>query len=98
MDAIKDAIRQKYGAAAETARTGAQANCGCDSTCCDTITSNLYDSEEAAGLPAEAVLARAASLRLRSLCSCSPFSRRISTLRRQGSSSLAVRLHPQSRV
>ena len=57
MDAIKDAIRQKYGAAAEMARTGAQANCGCDSTCCDTITSNLYDSEEAAGLPAEAVLA-----------------------------------------
>lgn len=57
MDAIKDAIRQKYGAAAETARTGAQANCGCDSTCCDTITSNLYDTEEAAGLPAEAVLA-----------------------------------------
>lgn len=59
MDAIKEAVQQKYGAAALQAQNGAQAGCGCGTSCCgtDPITSNLYDEAEAAGVPAEALLA-----------------------------------------
>jgi ubiquinone/menaquinone biosynthesis C-methylase UbiE len=58
MDAIKDAVRQKYGEAALHARSGAKAGCGCGSSCGpDPITSNLYDETQAAGVPAEALLA-----------------------------------------
>jgi arsenite methyltransferase len=58
MDAIKEAVQQKYGEAALQARSGAKAGCGCG-TCCgpDPITSNLYDETQAAGVPAEALLA-----------------------------------------
>jgi arsenite methyltransferase len=58
MDAIKEAVRQKYGEAAMQVRTGAKAGCGCGSSCGpDPITSNLYDDAQAAGVPAEALLA-----------------------------------------
>jgi SAM-dependent methyltransferase len=58
MDAIKEAVRQKYGEAAMQARSGAKAGCGCGTSCGpDPITSNLYDESQAAGLPAEALLA-----------------------------------------
>jgi SAM-dependent methyltransferase len=60
MEAIKDAVQQKYGEAARQARRGAQASCGCGTSgCCgpDPITSNLYDESQAAAVPAEAMLA-----------------------------------------
>ena len=59
MDAIKEAVQQKYGEAALQARSGAKAGCGCGTSCCgpDPITSNLYDETQAAGVPAEALLA-----------------------------------------
>ncbi len=59
MDTIKDVVQQKYGAAARRARSGHQASCGCETSCCsaDPITSNLYDETQAAAIPAEAMLA-----------------------------------------
>ena len=59
MDAIKEAVQQKYGEAALQARSGAKAGCGCGTSCCgtDPITSNLYDETQAADVPAEALLA-----------------------------------------
>ena len=59
MDTIKDAVQEKYGEAARQVRTGAKkAGCGCGSSCGpDPITSNLYDDAQAAGVPAEALLA-----------------------------------------
>jgi ubiquinone/menaquinone biosynthesis C-methylase UbiE len=60
MEAIKDVVRQKYGAAATEARGGAKPGCGCGtSACCgpDPITSNLYDETQAAAIPPEAMLA-----------------------------------------
>ena len=58
MDAVKEIVQQKYGAAAQQARSGVKANCGCEtSACCDPITSHLYDESQAASLPPEAVLA-----------------------------------------
>jgi arsenite methyltransferase len=58
MDAIKEAVQQKYSEAAAQARSGAKAGCGCGTSCGpDPITSNLYDDTQAAGVPAEALLA-----------------------------------------
>src|SRR4026208_905250 len=58
MNAIKEIVRQKYGEAALTARRGVKSNCGCGTTaCCDPITSDLYEEDQAAGIPAEALLA-----------------------------------------
>jgi ubiquinone/menaquinone biosynthesis C-methylase UbiE len=62
MDGIKEAVQQKYGEAARQARGGAKAGCGCGPSCgpdCgpDPITSHLYDDTQAAGVPAEALLA-----------------------------------------
>jgi ubiquinone/menaquinone biosynthesis C-methylase UbiE len=57
MDTIKDIVQQKYGQAALRARTGQKADCGCDTSCCSTITSNLYDEGQAAAIPEEAMLA-----------------------------------------
>jgi ubiquinone/menaquinone biosynthesis C-methylase UbiE len=57
MDTIKDLIQQKYGHAALQARAGHKADCGCDTSCCSTMTSDLYDETHAAELPAEAMLA-----------------------------------------
>jgi ubiquinone/menaquinone biosynthesis C-methylase UbiE len=58
MDAIREAVLQKYGEAARQVRNGAKAGCGCGPSCGpDPITSNLYDDTQAAGVPAEALLA-----------------------------------------
>jgi len=60
MDSITQIVQEKYGDAARRARSGAPATCGCGTSACgapDPITSNLYDAEEAAGVPAEALLA-----------------------------------------
>ena len=58
MDAIREAIQQKYGEAARQARNGAKAGCGCGTSCRPApITSNLYDETQAAGVPAAALLA-----------------------------------------
>ncbi len=57
MDSIKDIVRQKYGRAAQQARAGQKADCGCDTSCCSTITSNLYEAGQAAAIPEEAMLA-----------------------------------------
>jgi arsenite methyltransferase len=57
MDSIKDIVQQKYGQAARQARAGHKADCGCSTSCCSTITSDLYDETQATALPAEAMLA-----------------------------------------
>jgi arsenite methyltransferase len=60
MDAIKEAVQEKYGQAAMQARSGAKARCGCGTSgCCgpDPVTSDLYDDSQAAAIPAEALLA-----------------------------------------
>ena len=57
MNSISENVQQKYGQAALEARAGRKADCGCTTSCCSTITSNLYDEAEAAALPAEAMLA-----------------------------------------
>lgn len=58
IDTIKEAVQQKYGEAALQARSGAKAGCGCGASCGpDPITSDLYDDTQAAGVPAEALLA-----------------------------------------
>jgi arsenite methyltransferase len=58
MDAIKEAVQQKYGEAAMQVRSGAKAGCGCG-ICCgtDPITSNLYNETQASAIPPEALLA-----------------------------------------
>ena len=58
--ALRKVVREKYGEAARTAQEGKAASCGCGACGCnskDLITSDLYQAEETAGLPAEAVLA-----------------------------------------
>jgi ubiquinone/menaquinone biosynthesis C-methylase UbiE len=60
MDAIREAVREKYSEAALQARRGAKASCGCGTSgCCgpDPITSNLYEDSQASAIPAEALLA-----------------------------------------
>jgi arsenite methyltransferase len=58
MDAIKEAVQQKYAEAAVQARSGAKASCRCANSCGpDPITSNLYDDAQAEGVPVEALLA-----------------------------------------
>jgi SAM-dependent methyltransferase len=60
MSDITEIVRAKYGEAAVRARGGAAASCGCGtSSCCgpDPISSNLYETDETADLPIEAVLA-----------------------------------------
>jgi arsenite methyltransferase len=59
MTDVKEVVRQKYGEAAIRARSG-QTGCGCGTSAgcgVDPITSNLYDEGQAAGIPAEALLA-----------------------------------------
>ena len=58
MNTIKDTVQQKYGEAARQAKSGTRSACGCSTSCDgDPITSNLYDDTQAAGVPAEALLA-----------------------------------------
>jgi ubiquinone/menaquinone biosynthesis C-methylase UbiE len=54
---LKETIQQKYGAAARGAQSGDEKGgcCGTSCGCADPITSNLYASDETAGLPAGAV-------------------------------------------
>ncbi len=55
---VKDQVEERYGAAARQVREGGNAAC-CDPkfSCCDPITTNLYNEAEKSGLPAKAVLA-----------------------------------------
>ena len=54
---IKDVVRQKYGQAAKRVTTGEGGCCSSVRTtsCCDPITSNLYDSGEAGEVPTQAL-------------------------------------------
>jgi arsenite methyltransferase len=56
---IQDAVKKKYGEAAKDVAAGNIASCGSGGglSCCDPITSNLYDTVEKAGVPANAVAA-----------------------------------------
>ncbi|HEX7271834.1 MAG TPA: arsenite methyltransferase [Casimicrobiaceae bacterium] len=57
---LKEAIREKYGQAATRAQAGAMSCCGTGSrskSCCDPITSNLYDADQAGEVPEAAMLA-----------------------------------------
>lgn len=59
---IKEVVQEKYGQAALRAADGNKADCCGGGSCCgqeswDPITSNLYDEQQAAGVPAAAMLA-----------------------------------------
>jgi len=57
---IKDVVQQRYSEAAQRARQGQVATCGCGTAaaCCpDPITSNLYDEAQAGAVPLAAMLA-----------------------------------------
>jgi SAM-dependent methyltransferase len=56
---IREVVKEKYGEAALRVKSGGNACCGSTAStgCADPITSNLYDSEQAAELPQEAMLA-----------------------------------------
>src|SRR5277367_5823249 len=56
---IKDVVKEKYGQAALRVKTGGSSCCGANpgSGCGDPITTNLYDSSQAAQIPEEALLA-----------------------------------------
>lgn len=54
----KRLVQEKYGAAArEVKKLGTAACCNPAFTCCDPVTTNLYNEAEKSGLPADAVLA-----------------------------------------
>src|SRR5918994_1999787 len=57
MTGLKDTIREKYGEAATRAATGQPKSgcCGSSCGCADPITSDLYEANETAGLPKEAI-------------------------------------------
>src|SRR5215472_864229 len=59
MTDIKEVVRQKYGEAALRVTTGGSSCCGASAStgCCDPITSNLYDSNQAGQIPEEALFA-----------------------------------------
>jgi len=57
---LKDIVREKYGQAASRVTTGQTSCCGTApgaSSCCDPITSNLYDAEQAGAVPDAALTA-----------------------------------------
>jgi arsenite methyltransferase len=55
---LKEAVKEKYGAAARRAAEGsASAGCCGTGSGCDPITSNLYDASQIGALPVEAVIA-----------------------------------------
>src|SRR3974390_30857 len=58
-NAIQDAVKEKYGAAAKQVSQGKTACCGggAELSGCDPITRNLYDDAEKSALPADAVAA-----------------------------------------
>jgi len=62
---VKETVRLRYGAAATRVLSGGTGSC-CDSSCCggapatgerDPITADLYDADQTAGLPGDAVIA-----------------------------------------
>lgn len=57
MSDIKEAVKERYGAAARRVSSGGSTCCGPTRQESDPITSNLYGEAEKSGLPAEAVLA-----------------------------------------
>ena len=57
---IKEVVREKYGQAALRVKSGGSSCCGASAasdSCCDPITSNLYDAQQAGQIPEEALLA-----------------------------------------
>ena len=57
---IKEAVREKYGRAAEQAKSGRSSCCGAGAepqSCCSPITSNLYNGEERGEVPEQALRA-----------------------------------------
>ncbi|HEY2547309.1 MAG TPA: arsenite methyltransferase [Candidatus Acidoferrum sp.] len=56
---IKETVKEKYGQAALRVKSGGSSCCGASasSDCCDPITSNLYDANQANQIPEEAMLA-----------------------------------------
>jgi len=56
---IKEIVKEKYGQAALRVATGGSSCCGAAPPLgeCDPVTSNLYEADETAGLPTEAVAA-----------------------------------------
>src|SRR5512141_3283579 len=62
---VRETVRQRYGEAALRVLSGGTTSC-CDSSCCgaapstgqrDPITADLYDTDQTAGLPEDAVIA-----------------------------------------
>jgi SAM-dependent methyltransferase len=57
---LKEVVKEKYGQAALRVNAGGSSCCGASAatdSCCDPITSNLYDDAQTGALPPEAVLA-----------------------------------------
>jgi arsenite methyltransferase len=56
---IRDAVKERYGNAALRVGTGGNSCCGAApaTSCCDPITSNLYDAAQSSEIPAEAMQA-----------------------------------------
>ncbi len=54
---IKQLVKEKYGQVALRVVSGGEGCCGSTSSACDPITSNLYETSDTAGLPAEALAA-----------------------------------------
>src|SRR6202142_1339481 len=56
---IKEVVKEKYGQAALRVHSGGSSCCGASAlgSCCDPITSNLYDVSQADQIPTEAMLA-----------------------------------------
>jgi len=57
---IKEVVKEKYGQAALRVKSGGSSCCGATAasdSCCDPITSNLYDALQAQQIPEEALLA-----------------------------------------
>ena len=57
---IKEVVKERYGQAALRVSSGGSSCCGAGPALdggCDPITSNLYETSQTLGLPAEAVLA-----------------------------------------
>lgn len=56
---IKEIVKEKYGQAALRVKSGGSSCCGATAStgCCDPITANLYDANQAGQIPEEALLA-----------------------------------------
>jgi arsenite methyltransferase len=54
---IREVVREKYGELARQAQADDTPHCGSASTCCDPITSNLYNAADIAAIPEEALRA-----------------------------------------